>query len=196
MSKPPVPGGLILHGHAVHKFFVRKFRARDVASDGLSVLPGRQPYFDGPIGRNIIVQEGNKHLLLCACGAPTTPPGYLSNDNVFLGVSDNEATPLRNDVGLGGNNKLYRGAIPHLIDAGGGEYYLESATGFGAQEANWLWARASFCVYDNNAQPPSDDTVSGCINLGMAAVSSITSPGSLIKTEGEIWVLTSRFSVW
>ena len=66
------PSGLVTRGRALHKFFVRKYRAHDVAPDGLTVLPGRQPYFDGPVGRNIVVQEGNHFILKCIRKETTT----------------------------------------------------------------------------------------------------------------------------
>jgi hypothetical protein len=40
--------------------------------------------------------------------------------------------------------------------------------------------------------PPSDDTVAGCINIGMAKL-DLEDPE---KQSGEIWILTSQFSVW
>ena len=183
------PSGLVTRGRALHKFFVRKYRARDVAPDGLTVLSGRQPYFNGQVGQNLVTQEGNHQILLMMCGAPTTPPGYFADDNTFLGVSDNEAAPLRSDEGIGGSNIKWYDALPRVVEVSDGEYVIQSSTGFGSSDANWLWARASLCLYDDSGQPPADDTVADCINIGVASLSAG------IKPAGEIWILTSRFSI-
>ena len=187
------PSGLVTRGRALHKFFVRKYRARDVAPDGLTVLPGRQPYFDGPVGRNIVVQEGNYYLLKCFLNSIPSPPGPPGASNSFLGVSDNAVAPLRTNVGLGGTNKLYKGCWPQgrLID---GEAVIESIATFAAGEASFDWLRGTLCFWDDSGTPPTDDTVADCINLGFAMFD--WGGADPTKPAGEAWQLTSRFSVW
>jgi hypothetical protein len=185
------PSGLVTHGNALHKFFVRKYRARDVASDGLHVLPGRQPYFDGLVGRNLVVREGNSWILRCMMDAYSPAGGLLTEGKCFVGVSDNEVAPLRTDVGLGGDHKLYKAATPYLREPDTNEDYIESSAWFSNAEAVFLWARATLCLYDDNTNPPTDDTVAGCYNFGFAMLDQ-----DMNKPNNEVWRLTSRFSVW
>jgi hypothetical protein len=183
------PSGLVTHGRALHKFFVRKYRARDVASDGLTVLPGRQPYFDGQVGQNLIVYEGNLGLLRILLGINNT----LTGSNTFIGVSNNETAPLRTDTGLGGDAPVYKVSNPSLIYEDVPEAYILNEATFGADDANFLWARGSVCCEAGltPGEVPDDDTDEECWNWGMVALEDPQTKGT-----GEVWILSSRFNLW
>jgi hypothetical protein len=184
--KSPLPD---FRGRGLHEFFITKFRPKDVAADGLCVLPGRQPYFSGLVGRNLIVQEGNLGLLRILLGVN----GVLTGSNTFIGVSDNETAPVRGDVGLGGENSLYKVGNPSLIYEEVDEAYILNQASFGADDGNWLWARASVCCEDglSPGEVPDDDTVEACWNWGMVAFDNPEE-----KESGELWILSSHLNFW
>ena len=155
-----------------HDFFIKKWREGEA-----------EPYFDGWVGRNIVVAKGNLFILSAMMDSFPYGPA-LTTGNTYIGVSDNEEEPLRTDTGLGGDNLLYKamasGSYP-LLDTDDGTLTCRGI--FVSGTAEWLWASVAVCTYTGGS-PPTDDTGSSCSVIGRALLDE---PDT--KATGEIWEL-------
>ncbi|MEM1589684.1 MAG: hypothetical protein QW175_04650 [Candidatus Bathyarchaeia archaeon] len=141
---------------------------------------GVKPYEVKKASKNILLREGIQLLWQLAIGISGLTP--WDNANAHIGVGDGTATASRDQTGLQGTNKYYKGmdsGFPIVEEDTGvspSTYRVVFQATFGATEANFTW----------NEMTVANGSSDAAVNLNRLVQSMGT------KTAGTTWIATCK----